>query len=68
MEDPHLLAIATRHGVSPEQVVIRWHVAHQVVVIPKSANPDRIRSNFDVFGFALTEAEVQEIDGLSAVR
>jgi 2,5-diketo-D-gluconate reductase A len=44
---------------------VRWHVDHQVVVIPKSATPARIAANFDVFGFSLTEQELARIDGLS---
>ncbi len=47
------------------QVVIRWHIDDEVVVIPKSASPERIASNFDVFGFALDDAELHQIDDLS---
>ncbi|HEV2068922.1 MAG TPA: aldo/keto reductase [Acidimicrobiales bacterium] len=60
-----LSEIAERQGVTPAQVVIRWHIDHEVVVIPKSASPERITSNFDVFGFALDDAELHQIDGLS---
>jgi 2,5-diketo-D-gluconate reductase A len=60
---PVLADIAARHGVTPAQVVIRWHMDHEVVVIPKSASPERIASNFDVFGFSLDEAELGRIDG-----
>ena len=63
-----LVEIAARHGVTPAQVVVRWHVDHQVVVIPKSATPERIAANFDVFGFSLTEEELARIDGLSGSR
>ena len=45
---PVLTEIADRHGVTPAQVVIRWHIDHEVVVIPKSASPERIATNFDV--------------------
>jgi diketogulonate reductase-like aldo/keto reductase len=45
-------------------VVIRWHIDHGIVVIPKSVTPDRIRLNFDVFGFALTVNERARIDTL----
>jgi 2,5-diketo-D-gluconate reductase A len=65
---PVLAEIAAAHGVSPAQVVVRWHVDHQVVVIPKSATPARIAANFDVFGFSLTEQELARIDGLSGGR
>ena len=60
-----LVDIAARHGVTAAQVVIRWHIDHGVVVIPKSASPERIASNFEVFAFSLDEAEVREIDTLS---
>jgi 2,5-diketo-D-gluconate reductase A len=62
---PVLVEIAARHGVTTAQVVVRWHVDHQVVVIPKSATPERIAVNFDVFGFSLTDEELGRIDGLS---
>ena len=63
LEDPALVTIARRHGVSTAQVVLRWHVQHRVVAIPKSATPDRIAQNFDVFGFELSDAEMHTIDG-----
>jgi 2,5-diketo-D-gluconate reductase A len=51
---PALVAAAQAHGVTVAQVVVRWHVQHDVVVIPKSKTPDRIAANIDVDGFALT--------------
>ena len=68
LRHPVLVEIASRHGVTPAQVVVRWHVDHQVVVIPKSATPERIAANFDVFGFSLGEEELAGIDGLSSAR
>lgn len=65
LRHPVLAEIAERHGVTPAQVVIRWHIDHEVVVIPKSASPERIAANFDVFGFSLDDAEVRRIDALS---
>lgn len=65
LRDPVLAEIASRHGVTPAQVVLRWHLEHGIVVIPKSANPDRIATNFDLSGFRLSEDEVVRIDGLS---
>ncbi len=61
-----LAEIAARHGVTPAQVVLRWHIEHGVAVIPKSANPARIAANIDLFGFALTAGEVARIDALAA--
>jgi 2,5-diketo-D-gluconate reductase A len=68
LRHPVLAEIAAAHGVTPAQVVLRWHVDHEVVVIPKSATPERIAANFDVFGFSLTEEELARIDGLSGRR
>jgi 2,5-diketo-D-gluconate reductase A len=65
LRHPVLVEIAARHGVTTAQVVVRWHVDHQVVVIPKSATPERIAVNFDVWGFSLTSEELARIDGLS---
>jgi 2,5-diketo-D-gluconate reductase A len=62
--DPVLTEIAARHGVTTRQVVLRWHVEHGFVVIPKSSNPERIAANFDVFGFELEASEVARIDAL----
>jgi len=69
LRHPELVEIARRHGVTPAQIVVRWHVDHGVVVIPKSATPERIRVNFDVFGFSLDDDDMRRIDDLSgAVR
>jgi 2,5-diketo-D-gluconate reductase A len=65
LRDRTLAEIASRHGVTPAQVVLRWHVEHGIPVIPKSANQGRIAANFDLFSFALSREEVARIDGLS---
>jgi diketogulonate reductase-like aldo/keto reductase len=64
VRDPVLVGIAERNGVSAHQVILRWHVEHDIVVIPKSADPARIAANFDVFGFTLDDDEIARIDGL----
>ncbi len=64
LRDPVLADIAAAHGVSPAQVVLRWHLDLGVAVIPKSVTPARIRENFDVFGFALSQADHTRIAGL----
>jgi 2,5-diketo-D-gluconate reductase A len=56
--DPILGAIAQAHGKSVGQVVLRWLIQRGIVVIPKSVRPDRIRENFDVFDFELSEADL----------
>jgi 2,5-diketo-D-gluconate reductase A len=65
LRHPVLAEIAAGHGVTPAQVVLRWHIDHEIVAIPKSATPDRIAANFDVFGFSLGDEELARIDGLS---
>lgn len=61
MGDPVIGRIANRHGRTPAQVIIRWHVDRGFVVIPKSATPSRIAENFDVFGFALDAEDMAAI-------
>jgi 2,5-diketo-D-gluconate reductase B len=69
MDDDTLAAIAEEHDVSPAQVTLRWMLQQgDVVAIPKSANPDRIRSNFDVFGFELSDDELARITALDEGR
>lgn len=65
--DPVIAGIAQKHGRSPSQIILRWHVQQpDVVAIPKSATPANISSNYDIFGFALTEEEMQNITALTA--
>ena len=65
LDHPAIVEIAERLGRTPAQVIIRWHLQHQVVVIPKSVNPERIRSNADVGGFSLTSDDMGTLDTLA---
>jgi diketogulonate reductase-like aldo/keto reductase len=56
--------MATRYGKTPAQVVLRWHLQLRLVVIPRSSKPARIRENFDVFDFELSDADVAAISVL----
>jgi diketogulonate reductase-like aldo/keto reductase len=57
---------AKAHGVSPAQVVLRWHLQQGTIVIPKSVTPERIRSNIDLFGFELSEPQMDAISSLDS--
>jgi 2,5-diketo-D-gluconate reductase A len=64
LNDPVLTSVAEAHGVTPAQVVLRWHLEHGIVVIPKSGRDDRIEANIAVTGFSLSPEEVARIDRL----
>ncbi|MFF0551492.1 aldo/keto reductase [Streptomyces sp. NPDC004311] len=63
---PAVTEIAAKHGRSAAQVVLRWHLQHGNVVIPKSVTPSRIRENLDVFGFELDAEDTAALDALGA--
>ncbi len=67
LEHPVINEIAREHDVSAAQVIVRWHLQHGVVVIPKSAKPERIRSNADVGELELSAEDMARLDGLSRV-
>ena len=62
--EPPVADAAEAHGVTPGQVILRWHVQLGSLPIPKSATPERQRQNLDVFGFELTAAEMTAISAL----
>jgi 2,5-diketo-D-gluconate reductase A len=64
LDHPTIVTIADRLGRTPAQLIVRWHLQHGIVVIPKSRQADRIRSNADVAGFELTQADVAALDAL----
>ena len=66
LEDPVIAGIAAKHGKTPAQVIIRWHIDLGLTVIPKSVTPARIVSNLDVFGFGLDDADLAAITALDA--
>lgn len=57
--------IAEKHSKTPAQVIIRWHLQNNNIVIPKSVTPSRIKENFHVFDFELTPDEMKQIAGLN---
>ncbi|RYB90163.1 aldo/keto reductase [Nocardioides glacieisoli] len=66
LDHPVIVEIAERLDRTPAQVIIRWHLQHETVVIPKSVNADRIRSNADVGGFELSAEDMTTLDGLGS--
>jgi 2,5-diketo-D-gluconate reductase A len=68
LHDPVLTRIAAAHGVDPARVVLRWHVQHGIVVIPKSRTPERIATNAAIDGFELTDDEMAAVDRLAGRR
>lgn len=64
LENEVIGALASEHGKSPAQVMLRWHIQEGRSAIPKSVKPARIAENFDVFDFELTPAQIAAIDAL----
>jgi diketogulonate reductase-like aldo/keto reductase len=64
LEDDTIATVAAHHDRTPAQIILRWHLQVGNVVIPKSANPERIRQNFEVFDFALSEDDMAAIERL----
>ncbi|WP_148613407.1 aldo/keto reductase [Nocardioides rubriscoriae] len=64
LDHPVIVEIAERLGRTPAQVIIRWHLQHGVIVIPKSVHAERIRSNADVDGFDLSDDDMAALDAL----
>jgi diketogulonate reductase-like aldo/keto reductase len=68
LDDPVVGDVATAHGKSPAQVMLRWGLQQGRSVIPKSTKPSRIAENFNVFDFELSADELSAIDGLDTGR
>ncbi len=64
LQDPTITDLAHRHGRTPAQVVLRWHVQLGNIVFPKSMRPERMRENIDVFDFELSPEDMTAIDAL----
>ena len=64
LDNPTVVEVADRHGKTPAQVLIRWHIQLGNIVIPKSVTPERIVSNFDVFDLELSEQDMASISSL----
>lgn len=65
LSEPVFARLAEKYGKTSAQIILRWYVQAGNVVIPGSKNPAHIRANFDLFDFALTDAEMAEIEALN---
>jgi methylglyoxal/glyoxal reductase len=65
LDNQDLQEIATKHNKTVAQVILRWDLQNQIVTIPKSTKEHRIKENADIFDFALTDDEMERIDGLN---
>lgn len=63
--DPVIGQISKKYGKTPAQIVLRWHVQNDLIVIPKSKSPSRIRENADIFDFTLTKEDMEKINTLN---
>ncbi len=64
LDDPVVVEVAAAVGRTPAQAVLRWHVQRGDIVFPKSTTPSRMRENFELFDFALDDAQMQALSGL----
>jgi diketogulonate reductase-like aldo/keto reductase len=62
VNDEELAAIGRKYGKTPAQVILRWHLEHNLIAIPKSVTPSRIRENLDVFDFTLDAEDMRTIE------
>jgi len=65
LNEPVLVEIGKKYGKTPAQVILRWDLQNDVVTIPKSVTPQRIKENADIFDFELTAEEMEAIDSLN---
>jgi diketogulonate reductase-like aldo/keto reductase len=68
LDVPAIVAIARKHGRTPAQIVLRWHVQLGTIVIPKSVTPSRIKENIEVFDFSLDTEDLAAISALNEDR
>lgn len=61
LEDPVIKELATKYGKTPAQLILRWHLQTDVIVIPKTVTPSRMKENLDVFDFEITDEDMEKI-------
>ena len=65
LQEPLFTQLGKKYGKSAPQIILRWHIQSGNIVIPGSKNPDHIKSNFDLFDFALTGEEMAQVTALN---
>lgn len=65
LDEPSLVRMGNKYGKTSAQIIIRWHLQHDLIVIPKSVTPERIAANADVFDFELSFEDMKNIDSLN---
>ncbi|MEI3606325.1 aldo/keto reductase [Pseudogracilibacillus sp. SE30717A] len=65
LNDPAIVHLAKKHQKSPAQIVLRWHIQQDSIIIPKSVTPSRIRENFHIFDFELSSEDMKKIEKLN---
>lgn len=68
LDDPVITALAQKHGKTPAQIVLRWHVENSIIAIPKSSNPTRLAENIDVFNFELSDDDMAAIAKMDSTK
>lgn len=62
IDEPRLVALANKYGKTPGQMLIRWSIEHNFIVLPKSVTPSRIKENAEVFDFRITQEDLEYMD------
>lgn len=68
LDEPLLREIASNYGKTPAQVVLRWDLQNEVVTIPKSSNPERLKENAAIFDFALSDEDMAKLNAMDCSR
>lgn len=66
LSEPVFVKLAEKHGKTPAQIVLRWHIQQGNIVFPKTTNPEHMEQNIDIFDFELTDDEMARIDALDS--
>lgn len=67
LEEPVIGRLARKYGKTPAQVILRWHLQNNIMVIPKSVHEQRLKENIDLFDFTLSQEDLEEIRSLDRV-